>query len=459
MTKTVVINAVGLTSRLIGSNTPRLKAFADAGAVAKVNPPIPAVTTTVQSTYLTGTHPSEHGIVGNGWYFRDECDVKFWRQSNHLVQRPKIWEKARALDPHFTCANLFWWYNMYSSADYSVTPRPMYPADGRKIPDIYTHPADLRNALQGQLGQFPLFNFWGPATDIKATQWIAEAALRIDARHNPTLTLIYLPHLDYVLQREGPEGAATGKNLRELDAICGQLIDYYQRQSARIIILSEYGITRVNDPIHVNRIFREAGLIAVRDELGHEVLDPGASTAFAVADHQIAHVHVNDAHKMHLIRTLLEAVPGVARILDEQGKREFHLNHPRAGDLVLLAKPDSWFTYYYWLNDRRAPDFARTVDIHRKPGYDPAELFIDPKLRFPRLKIARMLLKKKLGFRTLMNVIPLDAALVRGSHGLPPPSPADAPVFITQEKNLLTSASVEAVAVCDLMLKHLVSAP
>jgi predicted AlkP superfamily pyrophosphatase or phosphodiesterase len=459
MNKTVVINAVGLTSRLIGPNTPRLKAFADAGALARINPGFPAVTTTAQSTYLTGTHPAEHGIVGNGWYFRDECEIKFWRQSDRLVQRPRIWEKARVLEPHFTCANLFWWYNMYSSADYAVTPRPMYPADGRKIPDIHTHPADLRGELQRELGQFPLFNFWGPATNIKATQWIAEAALRVDARHNPTLTLIYLPHLDYVLQRQGPDGASVAKDLRELDAVCGRLIDYYQRQDARIILLSEYGITPVKNPIHINRILREAGLIAVRNELGHEALDPGACTAFAVADHQIAHVYVNDPHKMHLIRKLLEAVPRIGQILDEQGKRELHLNHPRAGDLVLLAKPDSWFTYYYWLDDCRAPDFARTVDIHRKPGYDPAELLLDPALRLPKLRIAWTLLKRKLGFRTLMEVIPLDANLVRGSHGLPPQSPEDAPVFITQEKQLLATDSLEAVAVCDLLLKHLASAP
>ena len=203
MHKTVVINAVGLTPALIGEHTPRLRAFAKAGAMASIGPVLPAVTTTVQSTYLTSAWPSEHGIIGNGWYFRDECEIKFWKQADPLVQRPRIWEAARAIDPAFTCANLFWWYNMYSSADVAVTPRPMYPADGRKIPDCYAAPGGLREELTARLGPFPLFSFWGPATSIVSSARIARCALHIRRTRNPTLTLVYLPHLDYVLQRDG----------------------------------------------------------------------------------------------------------------------------------------------------------------------------------------------------------------------------------------------------------------
>ena len=218
MRRTVVINAVGLTPDHLSANTPRLSAFAEKGAMASVTPPLPAVTCTAQATYLTGTWPDEHGIVANGWYFDDECEIKFWRQSNKLVQRPKIWEIARELDPGFTCANLFWWYNMYSSVDYAVTPRPMYPADGRKLPDIYTQPGTLRTTLQTHLGQFPLFNFWGPRTSIKATRWIADAAKWVEERFRPTLSLVYLPHLDYNLQRIGPDDPRIAADLKELDA-------------------------------------------------------------------------------------------------------------------------------------------------------------------------------------------------------------------------------------------------
>ncbi len=354
MHKTVVINVVGLT-RPLTEAMPNLRRFCEAGRVASVGSVLPAVTTTVQSTYLTGTWPGEHGIVGNGWYFRDECEIRFWRQSNRLVQRPKIWEKARQIDPSFTCANLFWWYNMYSSADWTVTPRPMYPADGRKIPDVYTHPGDLRTWLQKELGQFPLFQFWGPVTSIAASRWIADAAMLVDKRFDPTLTLMYLPHLDYCLQRLGPDPAKVTRDLRELDDVLAGLLGWYQREKkARVIVLSEYGIVPVSRPVHPNRVLRREGLIAVREEMGHEVLDAGASAAFAVADHQVAHIYVNDLSKLAHVRKLVEQTPGVARVLDEQGKHEFHLDHERSGELVALAEPDAWFTYYYWLSDDRA---------------------------------------------------------------------------------------------------------
>ncbi|HWE96875.1 MAG TPA: alkaline phosphatase family protein [Tepidisphaeraceae bacterium] len=453
--KTVVINAVGLTPSLIGDFTPRLRAFRDAGKLAAVGSVLPAVTTSVQSTYLTGTWPSEHGVVGNGWYFRDECEVKFWKQANPLVQQPKVWEKAREVDPSFTCANLFWWYAMYSTADYTVTPRPMYPADGRKLPDVWTHPPDLRSSLQQELGQFPLFKFWGPATTIESTQWIADAAIKVDQRFNPTLSLVYLPHLDYCLQRLGPDPATSAQDLRDLDRVCGQLIDHFQSRGARVIILSEYGITAVSRPVHLNRVLREHGLIAVRDEMGHELLDAGASAAFAVADHQIAHVYVNDRSRLGEVRELLEKTPGVERVLDEAGKREWKIDHPRSGELVAIAQPDAWFTYYYWTDDARMPDFARTVDIHRKPGYDPAELFIDPKLTLPKAKIALALLRRKLGFRAMLEVIPAEADLVRGSHGRPAPSAQDGAMLMSDQPGLVPSNPLMPTDVFHIILRHL----
>jgi predicted AlkP superfamily pyrophosphatase or phosphodiesterase len=453
--KTVVINAVGLTSSLIGDYTPRLREFADRGKLASVGAVIPAVTTAVQSTYLTGTWPSEHGIVGNGWYFRDECEIKFWRQSSHLVQRPRLWDTARAIDPKFTCANLFWWYAIYSSADITVTPRPMYPADGRKLPDVWTHPGDLRRRLQDELGQFPLFRFWGPATSIDATQWIADAAISVDKQSNPTLSLVYLPHLDYCFQRRGSNPDASAKDLQELDAVCGKLIDHFHTAGARIIILSEYGISDVSRPVHLNRVLRERGLIAIRQELGHELLDAGESTAFAVADHQIAHIHVNDPSRLNEVRELIAKTPGVERVLDDAGKREWHLDHPRSGELVAIAEPDSWFTYYHWLDESRAPDFAHTVDIHRKPGYDPVELFIDPKLPAPKARIAWALLKKKLGFRSLMELISTDASIVRGSHGRPPGKPEDGAMFMTDMAGANPGTQIAPTDVAGLILRHL----
>jgi len=455
MHRTVVICAVGLTPDLIGDATPRLRDFARAGALAPVEGMAPAVTTSVQSTYLTGVTPSQHGVVGNGWYFRDTAEIRFWQQSNHLVQAPKVWEQARALDPGFTCANLFWWFNMYSSVDLAVTPRPMYPADGRKLPDVHTKPGTLRGELQADLGQFPLFKFWGPATSIEATRWIAEAAKWTERRHAPTLSLVYLPHLDYVLQRHGPGTPQATKDLAELDAVCGELIDFYAERGVRPLFVSEYGITPVSRPVHLNRELRRHDLLTIREELGGELLDAGASEAFAVADHQLAHVHVADPRRIREVQEILSALPGVAQVLDEDGKREAGLDHPRSGELVALAERDAWFTYYHWLDDARAPDYARTVDIHRKPGYDPVELFVDPAIRVPALKIGSTLAKKRLGFRTLLDVIPLDASLVRGSHGLVAQRPGEGPLVLTQEADLVGADPLRATDVQGLILRHL----
>ena len=455
MKSTAVINVVGLTPGLIGPDMPRVAEFSRRGRLATIAPVVPAVTCSVQATYLTGRWPSEHGIVGNGWYFRDECEVRFWRQSNKLVAGDKIWDEARRIDPSFTCANLFWWYNMYSSVDVSLTPRPMYPSDGRKLPDIYSAPAQLRDELQRELGTFPLFQFWGPAAGIASSQWIAEAAKRVAVKFSPTLSLVYLPHLDYGLQRHGPDLSRVAGELREIDSVVGGLIDFYESRGTSVVLLSEYGIAPVSREVHLNRVLREAGLLQVRVELGRELLDAGASVAFAVADHQLAHVYVNDLSKLSLVRELIARTPGVARVYDQSNAAEIHLNHPRSGELIALSEPDAWFTYYYWLDESRRPDFAPTVDIHRKPGYDPAELSLDPKLVFPKVKIAWKLLKKKLGFRYLMDVIPTNGQLVRGSHGLPAVSPNDAPVFISTRTDLVDEPVIAPTSVRQLLMRHL----
>ena len=455
MTRTAVLNVVGLTPGLVKS-APRLARWAAGAGMARIRPAFPAVTCTAQSNYLTGRYPTEHGIVGNGWYSHEDAEIKFWKQSNRLVQAPKIWERGRALDKNFTCANLFWWYNMYSTADYTVTPRPMYLADGRKLPDVYSAPADLRDELQRSLGTFPLFSFWGPKAAIESTKWIAESAKHVERKFSPTLSLVYLPHLDYNLQRVGPGNPAAMTDVKQVDDVCGELIAFYESRDVQVVVLSEYGLVDVDTPVHINRVLRQQGLVAVRDELGLELLDPGASAAFAVADHQVAHVYVNDRSKLHQVRALLEQTPGIELVLDSDSKAAYNIDHPRAGDLIAISKPEAWFTYYYWLDDRRAPDYARTVDIHRKPGYDPVELLLDPSIRVPALTVGWKLAKKALGFRMLMDVIPLDATLVRGSHGRSGlPAPEEGPIFISRQKSLLTAPQIDSIDVYSLLLSHL----
>ena len=454
MNRTLVLDVVGLTPALLGEHTPHLRALAARGAQRHLTTVTPAVTCTVQSTFTTGIMPRDHGCVANGWYFRELAEVWFWRQSNRLVQGEKIWDVGHRRDPSFTCAKLFWWYNMYSSADVSVTPRPMYPADGRKLPDVYTYPAGLRDELNGALGTFPLFQFWGPGADINSTRWIVDSALRVWETRQPTLELVYIPHLDYVLQKLGPDAPGVAAELRAVDEECARLLERAERDGARVVVLSEYGITPVSGAVALNRVLRKAGWLRVREELGRELLDLGASDAFAVVDHQVAHIYVRNPELVGDVKALIESLPGVERVLDEEGKRAYLLDHERSGELVAISRPDRWFSYYYWLDDERAPDFARTVEIHRKPGYDPVELFLDPELSFAGLQIAWRLLKKAAGLHTLMDVIPLTPDLVRGSHGRVTDNPDRGPLLISSEPDLLPEGAVHAAWVKDLILDH-----
>ena len=457
MKKTVVINVVGLTKRLIGEHTPFIKSFLEKGEALYIEPVLPGVTCAVQSTYVTGKWPAEHGIVGNGWYFKDECEVKFWRQSNKLVQQPKLWDDLKEKYPDFTCANHFWWYNMYSNVDFSITPRPNYLADGRKIPDVYSYPPQLRDDMQKALGTFPLFEFWGPKTTINSSKWIADAALLTDKKHNPDLTLIYLPHLDYNLQRYGLDFEIISKDLQEIDTVVEQLVKHYEALNARVILLSEYGITNVNRPVHLNRVLRREGMIAVREERGLELLDAGESDVFAVADHQIAHVYCKDSKDIARVAKIIKSVEGVEKVLYGDDLKTHHINHERCGDIVVVADKDSWFTYYFWLDDSKAPDYARMVDIHKKPGYDPVEMMTDPKDKLVMAKVVGKLLKKKMGFRTVMDIIPIDATLIKGSHGRLTEDIEDFPIFISNHVTGDNHQKITAIQVRDLIEDHLLN--
>ncbi|MDB6036715.1 MAG: alkaline phosphatase family protein, partial [Verrucomicrobiales bacterium] len=346
MKRIAVLNVVGLCESLLGENTPAINSFLANRSKAVIEPAFPAVTCTAQSNYLTGQLPSAHGVVANGWYHREMAEVQFWKQSNHLVSAPKIWNDLRAeYGSKFTCAKLFWWYNMYASVDFSITPRPMYPADGRKVFDIYTHPLWLGEKLKSDLGDFPFPAFWGPAAGIDSPQfssdavskWIAASARWVEEKHSPTLSLIYLPHLDYNLQRKGPNDPAIARDVCQIDTIVGELLEFFKQRDVEPLILSEYGITPVDRAIHLNRIFRKKNWIAIKTELGLELLDAGASKVFAVADHQIAHVYVNDLSLIEAVRETLEKVDGVQTVLGSKEKAAAGINHPRAGDLIAIA--------------------------------------------------------------------------------------------------------------------------
>lgn len=396
MSSVCVINVVGLTPTLL-EHAPRISELSKGQGWTS---PYPAVTCTSQATMLTGLPPREHGIVGNGWYFRDTGEIRFWQQSNRLMQGKKLYEGV-------TTAKMFWWFNQGAPVKWFATPKPHYGCDGSKAFGILDQ---TDTQLVETLGEFPFFSFWGPRAGLPSSDWIARATAHVMRVNRPQLTLCYLPHLDYDFQRLPVHDPLR---VREADHCAGLIIDAAREIGAQTIVVSEYGLVPVSRPVLINRALREAGLLIVRDGPYGEMLMPMDSRAFAVVDHQLAHLVINDPSATAEVRRLVEGLDGVGAVV-EPG--DLQLDHPRSGELIALADEDAWFVYYYWLNERRAPDFARTVDIHRKPGYDPCELFSTSALR-----AAARLAQKKLGMRYKMDVIPLNPSLVRGSHGLRPP--------------------------------------
>lgn len=443
MKPVLLLDVVGLTSTAL-AHMPRLRQLAASGWQSELATVLPAVTCSVQSTMLTGLSPAEHGIVGNGWYFRELGDVYLWRQHNRLVEGEKLWEAARRTRGEYSSANVCWWYAMGMTTDVTVTPRPIYHADGRKSPDAYVRPAALHDDLVGRLGEFPLFTYWGPTADITSSRWIVDATRHVLRTHAPDLTMAYVPHLDYDLQRFGPTSPQADAAAAELDATLAPLLDDAANQGVTVLVVSEYGIADADRPVHLNRILRREGLLEVYVQDGKEQLDPWTSRAFAVADHQVAHVYLGDQQDPALRRRvtdLLRGVPGVDEVLDREAQARYGLDHERSGDLVVVAEPGAWFTYYFWLDDARAPEYARGVDIHRKPGYDPAELFFDPADRLAKAKAGLNLVKKKVGLRYAMSTVPLDASYVKGSHGRLPDSAADTPLVLCSHPEVPASVA------------------
>ncbi|TLM75014.1 alkaline phosphatase family protein [Pseudarthrobacter sp. NamB4] len=460
MKPVLLLNVVGLTAKAL-RRMPRLSRLAAQGWSSELATVLPAVTCTVQSTMLTGLSPAQHGIVGNGWYFRELGDVFLWRQHNMLVSGENIWETARRRHPGYSAGNICWWYAMGMSTDVTVTPRPIYHADGRKSPDAYVRPAELHGELVTHFGDFPLFQYWGPTATIKSTEWIVNATRHVLRNQSPNLLMAYLPHLDYDLQRFGPDSPQADLAAAELDRALAPLLDEAGERGYEVIAVAEYGIENAHKPVDINRILRREGLLEVYVQDGREQLDPWTSRAFAVADHQVAHVYVSNPSDLERVAALLRGTDGVDEVLDREAQGRYGLDHERSGELVVIAEPGAWFTYYFWLDDDRAPEYARGVDIHRKPGYDPAELFFNPADRLAKAKAGLNLVKKKLGLRYAMSTVPLDPTHVRGTHGRLPDSADSTPLVIGSTDRIPSAVEafvnsgrqVPAAAVKDLVLQ------
>ena len=415
----------------------QLRELAAGGEIAELTPSFPCVTCPVQAAMTTGRGPAEHGVVANGFYWRDQRQVEMWTAPNDCIDRPQLWDLLSHVPGGPTAAVWFPLHSKGCEAEYVCTPAPIHNPDGSESLWCYTRPTGLYGELRDALGHFPLQHFWGPMANIKSTQWICDSAVLAAERWRPELCYVYLPHLDYAAQRSGPDSPAAAAAVAELDAALGKLAAGMRAAYGAEplwLVAGEYAITPVAHVAYPNRELREAGLLAVRTADDGEHLDFAASQAFAMVDHQFAHVFVNggDVAVAKRVAGLFRGQPGIAEVLVGDQRDRYGLNHPRSGEVILVSTPDSWMAYYWWLSDERAPRFARTVDIHRKPGYDPVELCFDPATKS----------------------IPLTPGLIKGSHGAPATDASQKTVLIVSEPGGLPPGPLADTDVFGIALRH-----
>jgi predicted AlkP superfamily pyrophosphatase or phosphodiesterase len=425
--RVVIIDVVGLTPDHLGmaDRIPNLASLLRRGVVHEMKPVFPAVTLPVQASLTTGVYPDQHGVVANGFYFPEQFQVAFWEQASSLVRHERIWDRLRKKNPHLKSAVLFFQNSLYASCDAVITPRPLHTDEGL-VQWCYSKPVGLYEGICEEIGEFNLMHYWGPMASIESSRWIAGAAVATMKRVQPHLMIIYLPHLDYCSQRFGPDHPIILKDLELVDQEVGRIIagveDLGLADETVFVVLSEYTFSAVHQDIPLNRVLRQEGLLEVRAIKGREYLDMELSPAFAMVDHQIAHVYVKDGYQA-AVRKVLEGLEGIDFVLDSEGKQAHRIDHPASGQFVVVSARDHWFSYYWWEDREREPDFAPRIDIHRKPGYDPLELFVDPET----FKISQ------------------NTSLIRGSHGYPPVADSDRVPF------LVSGASVESIEVPDHM--------
>ena len=412
MARVCVILVAGLDHALL-ARTPGLKVIGGMKHRASFQPVLPGVTCTMQATLTTGKSPAQHGIIANGLltHNRPELhphldltnhaeirkEVSFWEQSNSLLDAPRFWEGTGK-----KVAMLFWQNSMpdprgqHPAADIVITPKPVHTPDGKTMTACWSSPADLYSTLTAKIGPFPLHNYWSPMAGLPSSQWILKSAEHVWREHKPDLQLVYLPHMDFNLQRLGPSHPAVVKDLQDLDAALAPLAEMVRADGGELVIVGDYGMLEVTTVVRPNLALRDAGLLATKlDATGKLLIDHETTKTFALADHQIAHVYTKPEVR-EAARELLAKLPGVAQVLSTAEEiAAAGLNHARAGHLILIAKPDAWFAHDWWHSDEEKPRWQFTVDIHSKPGYDPRELFFDP----------------------VRKCIAQDAGLVKGSHG------------------------------------------
>ncbi|MDR0392429.1 MAG: alkaline phosphatase family protein [Planctomycetaceae bacterium] len=441
---------------------PELQAMTASGGIATLLPSFPAVTCPVQSNMTTGVHADQHGIVANGLYLREtdatgldsrfesklseanlsdninvtgrnfDPDIKqptwpksellpyieMWTSPNSAVESPQIWDVLRGKKNPIKSAVWFALLSKFCLADHVCNFAPIHNPDGSESLWCYTRPYLFYGDLRDKLGHFPVQGYWGPLAGQSASEWIVDSAVVGATQFTPDYFYVYIPRLDYTPQKFGANAPEFSADLADLNKLFAKLRAGFTAalgEEPTWLIAGEYAVTDVNSVVYPNRILREMGLLFIEERNGREYLLPDKSRCFALCDHQFSHVYFNDADSQLIqqVANKFRNESGIDEVLVGNERAKYNLNHRRSGEVVLISKPDSWQAYYFWNDDSKAPEYASKVDIHRKIGYDPVELFFD---------------------RATMSV-PLNTKLIRGSHG--------APVHDNSQKTIVLSNNPE----------------
>lgn len=397
MKKLIVLDIVGLSKKQFEKIKPKnISSILQNGSYSSFEPSFPAVTCSVQASIFSGTYPSEHGIIANGYYDEVFKKISFWEQPADLVKSSRIWDILKKKYPNFTTSLLFLQNSLYANSDVIISPKPIH-LDQKMIMWCYSKPENFYEKIAESIGKFDLKSYWGPFSSLQSSDWIIKSAKATIQDHSPDLVLIYLPHLDYASQKFGPDSTEFKKSVNELDGIIGDFFQFLNQEfpnTYEIMILSEYNFNSVNNSISPNLLLRQNGLLSTRRIEDKDYIDYEFSKAFAMVDHQIAHIYIKPGYEDEVSKIFKNN--NIGTILNKNSQKTLNINHPKSGSLILCSNDDSWFNYYWWDDKKYAPDFTFNVDIHRKPGYDPLELFVD--------------LKSK--------TISHDTSLIKGSHGL-----------------------------------------
>ncbi|MEN6620570.1 MAG: nucleotide pyrophosphatase/phosphodiesterase family protein [Smithella sp.] len=427
----VLLDVAGLDLQHVKmSCMPNLATLLNNGNLFKMLPIFPPVTLPVQASITTGLFPRDHGIVANGFFFPERLQVSFWEQSAMLVQGSRIWDRLKSKNPDFRSAALFFQNTMFAGCDAVITSMPLH-IDSQLIPWCYSKPAGLYEDITGRLGPFNLQYYWGPLASIESSRWIAKAAVEVIDMLQPNLLMVYLPHLDYILQRFGPDRPCIAGELEIVDNEIGRIIDKAKEndKDTSFIILSEYKFQKVNGDIPINRILRRQGFLNVRPIQGREYLDVELSEAFAMVDHQIAHIYIHPGREEE-VKNCLREVKNIELVLNRNDQKIFGIDHSRSGLLVAVSNKDKWFSYPWWEDRSVEPFFAPLIDIHNKPGYDPLELILEPG----------------------MTEISQNTSLVKGSHGYPAlPDEGEVPFIISGVDSRQVPENMSAIHVAKII--------